>query len=235
MRKSSTLLAQKWANICVIIYSGQRGSRFKKASRHMKEEIVFSSFLWYEKGGVDVNFVEPIRDNNKIQDILGYLKRTNERNYIMFMLGLYTGLRISDILKLQVKHVRDKDVIRMREQKTNKQKSIPINGPLKRALNSYVEGKEEYEYLIANSKTGISPISRQHAYEIIRSIGIMFGVPNLGTHSLRKTFGYHYYQKTNDIAILQDIFNHSDPAITLRYIGINEDTIADAYASIRYF
>lgn len=201
----------------------------------MKEEIVFSSFLWYEKGGVDVNFVEPIRDNNKIQDILGYLKRTNERNYIMFMLGLYTGLRISDILKLQVKHVRDKDVIRMREQKTNKQKSIPINGPLKRALNSYVEGKEEYEYLIANSKTGISPISRQHAYEIIRSIGIMFGVPNLGTHSLRKTFGYHYYQKTNDIAILQDIFNHSDPAITLRYIGINEDTIADAYASIRYF
>ena len=63
----------------------------------------------------------------------------------------------------------------------------------------------------------------------------MFGVPNLGTHSLRKTFGYHYYQKTNDIAILQDIFNHSDPAITLRYIGINEDTIADAYASIRYF
>lgn len=201
----------------------------------MKEEIVFSSFLWYEKGGVDVNFVEPIRDNNKIQDILGYLKRTNERNYIMFMLGLYTGLRISDILKLQVKHVRDKDVIRMREQKTNKQKTIPINGPLKRALNSYVEDKEEYEYLIANSKTGISPISRQHAYEIIRSIGIMFGVPNLGTHSLRKTFGYHYYQKTNDIAILQDIFNHSDPAITLRYIGINEDTIADAYASIRYF
>lgn len=201
----------------------------------MKEEIVFSSFLWYEKGGVDVNFVEPIRDNNKIQDILGYLKRTNERNYIMFMLGLYTGLRISDILKLQVKHVRNKDVIRMREQKTNKQKTIPINGPLKRALNSYVEDKEEYEYLIANSKTGISPISRQHAYEIIRSIGIMFGVPNLGTHSLRKTFGYHYYQKTNDIAILQDIFNHSDPAITLRYIGINEDTIADAYASIRYF
>lgn len=181
-----------------------------------------------------MNFVEPIRDPNKIQDILSYLKKSNERNYIMFMLGLYTGLRISDILKLQVKHVRGKEVLRMREQKTNKQKNIPISKPLKRALSGYIENKEDYEYLIANSKTGMNPITRQHAYELIKSTGNMFGVAHLGTHSLRKTFGYHYYQRTNDIAILQDIFNHSDPAITLRYIGINEDTIADAYASIIY-
>lgn len=181
-----------------------------------------------------MNFVEPIRDPNKIQDILIYLKKRSERDYIMFMLGLYTGFRISDILRLQVKDVRNKDSIRKREKKTGKQKTVPIGKPLKKALASYIEGKEDYEYLIANSKTGLNPISRQHAYEIIKGVGNMFGVENLGTHSLRKTFGYHYYVRTKDIAVLQDIFNHSDPAITLRYIGINGDTIADAYASIIY-
>ena len=181
-----------------------------------------------------MNFVEPIRDPNKIQDILGYLKKEKLRDYIMFMLGLFTGMRISDILRLQVKNVRGKNTIRIREKKTGKYKVIPISKPLKKALEYYVEGKEEYEYLIANSKTGMQPISRQHAYEIIKSVGDMFGVEHLGTHSLRKTFGYHYYMRTKDIAVLQDIFNHSDPAITLRYIGINGDTIADAYASIIY-
>jgi len=92
-----------------------------------------------------------------------------------------------------------------------------------------------YEYLIANSKTGIDPISRQHAYKIIRDTCNGFGIENVGTHSLRKTFGYNYYNKTKNIAVLQNIFNHSEPSITLRYIGINQDTISDAYESMSYF
>lgn len=69
-----------------------------------------------------MNYVEPIRDNNKLEDILKYLKKNNFRNYILFCLGLYTGLRISDILKLQVKHVKDKDNIRIREKKQRRVK-----------------------------------------------------------------------------------------------------------------
>jgi site-specific recombinase, phage integrase family len=182
-----------------------------------------------------VNYVEPIRDNNKLEDILKYLKKTNKRNYILFCLGLYTGLRISDILKLQVKHVKDKDSIRIKEKKTNKSRVIKINKFLKKELDIYIDGKEEYEYLIANSKTGIDPISRQHAYKIIRDTCNGFGIENVGTHSLRKTFGYNYYNKTKNIAVLQNIFNHSEPSITLRYIGINQDTISDAYESMSYF
>jgi len=182
-----------------------------------------------------VNYVEPIRDNNKLEDILKYLKKNNFRNYILFCLGLYTGLRISDILKLQVKHVKDKDNIRIREKKTKKSKVIKINKFLRKELNDYIEGKEEYEYLIANSKSGINPITRQHAYYIVKETCEKFGIYNVGTHSLRKTFGYNYYNKTKNIAVLQNIFNHSEPSITLRYIGINQDTISDAYESINYF
>lgn len=182
-----------------------------------------------------MNYVEPIRDNNKLEDILRYLKKINVRNYILFCLGLFTGLRISDILKLQVKHVRGKDSIRIKEKKTKKNKVIKINKFLKRELEAYIEGKEDYEYLIANSKTGIKPITRQQAYKIIRDTCSSFGIENVGTHSLRKTFGYNYYNKTKNIAVLQNIFNHSEPSITLRYIGINQDTISDAYESMSYF
>lgn len=84
-----------------------------------------------------MNYVEPIRDNNKLEDILKYLKKTNKRNYMLFCLGLYTGLRISDILKLQVKHVKDKDSIRIKEKKTNKSKVIKINKFLKKELDIY--------------------------------------------------------------------------------------------------
>jgi integrase len=51
------------------------------------------------------------------------------------------------------------------------------------------------------------------------------GLEDIGTHTLRKTFGYHHYQQNKDVAILQQIFNHSSPSITLRYIGINQDII----------
>ncbi|MBP5615545.1 MAG: tyrosine-type recombinase/integrase, partial [Alphaproteobacteria bacterium] len=52
---------------------------------------------------------------------------------------------------------------------------------------------------------------------------------NFGTHTLRKTFGYHFYRQFNDIVMLQKILNHSHPAITLRYIGIEQDEINNSY------
>ena len=51
----------------------------------------------------------------------------------------------------------------------------------------------------------------------------------VGTHTLRKTFGYHHYQKFKDVAVLQKIFNHYSPQVTLRYIGIDQDIIDESY------
>ncbi|WAW14759.1 site-specific integrase [Peptostreptococcus equinus] len=183
-----------------------------------------------------MNFVEPIRDKNKLEDILNYLEKDRPKKYyILFVLGLYSGLRISDILPLQVKHVKSRDHISIREKKTGKAKKVTLNKFLKKKLDSYVEDMEDWEYLIPNSKVGNHPISRQQAYKVIKETCERFDVEHIGTHSLRKTFGYHYYQKTKDVAILQNIFNHSDPSVTLRYIGINQDTISEAYASMNFF
>lgn len=54
------------------------------------------------------------------------------------------------------------------------------------------------------------------------------GLDDIGTHTLRKTFGYHFYKQTKDVAFLQELFNHSDQRTTLRYIGINQDAMNNA-------
>lgn len=173
-----------------------------------------------------MNTVEPIRDMNLIRNIADYLKENSERDYVLFMFGIYSGLRISDILPLYVRDVRNKDYIYLREQKTGKEKRFIINDDLKKILKEYTKGKREYELLFPKSKgKGVkTPISRQRVWRILNDAAEHFGYKdNIGCHTMRKTFGYWLYVKTKDVATLQKIFNHSDPSITLRYIGINQD------------
>ncbi len=63
---------------------------------------------------------------------------------------------------------------------------------------------------------------------ILRNAAKKSGLSEIGTHTLRKTFGYHFYKKTKDIALLQELFNHSAPSVTLKYIGINQDIMDNA-------
>jgi len=180
-----------------------------------------------------MNTVEPIRELNLVWDIADYLKEKSERDYVMFLCGIYMGLRISDILKLKVRDVQKKQYVIIREIKTGKEKKFPINKELRPILDDYIMDKSEYEYLFC-SRQGNNPITRQQAYNIISEAGKKFGLDSIGTHTLRKTFGYHMYKQTGDIATLKEILNHSDVAVTFRYIGINQETKDDRIVSLSY-
>lgn len=169
-----------------------------------------------------MKIVQPIRDLDKLADILDYLEGSNERNYIMFMLGIHTGLRISDILCLRVRDVKGTHIT-LKENKKGKNNRLLIVSELKRALRRYISGKPDDEYLIKSRKGKNKPIRRETAYAILNEAARHFGIKEIGTHTLRKTFGYHFYQDSKDIAALQDILNHTDPDYTLRYIGVNQD------------
>ena len=73
------------------------------------------------------------------------------------------------------------------------------------------------------------PITTTQAYRIIVNAGEKVGLTNIGTHTMRKTFGYHHYKKFKDVALLQNILNHSSPSITLNYIGIKQEEIDVTY------
>ncbi|AEV89287.1 site-specific integrase [Bacillus thuringiensis] len=179
-----------------------------------------------------MNFVQPIRDPEQIQQIKEYLKEKNARNYILFVMGINTGLRISDILKLKVGDVQGSH-ISMREIKTGKQKRIQITPSLKRELKWFNEGREVEEYLLKSRKGKNRPIGRSMAYKILKSTAAEFGLDEIGTHTLRKTYGYHMYMQTKNIALLMEIFNHSSEKVTLRYIGVNQDAMDKAMSRFK--
>ena len=181
-----------------------------------------------------MNYVEPIRDKTTVQDIADYLKEVDEKYYIMFMIGIYSGLRVSDILKLKVRDVKGKTDIKLREKKTGKEKFFPVNKELYKAIEAYCRDKKDYDYIVPSARAKNKAVSREYAYRVIHEAGVRFGLYNLGTHTMRKTFGYHFYLQTKDIVLLMRIFNHNDQSKTLRYIGIEQSTINDAMKKFTY-
>lgn len=177
------------------------------------------------------NAVEPIRELEKIQEIKDYLLRRSYRDYFLFIFGINSGLRISDILPLRVMDVRYTKHLKVREKKTGNARKTIITDALKNEIEKYTKKSADSDYLFPSRK-GEQPISRIQAWQIIHDAAKSCHVDGaIGTHTLRKTFGYHFYQHTKDVAMLQYIFGHSSPSITLRYIGINDDMVDEALES----
>ena len=173
-----------------------------------------------------MQIVEPIRTLDNIEKIKKVLKSKKDRNFLLFILGINCGLRVSDLLQLKISDIKNKTHIELVEQKTGKMRRFPLNPTLTKLLNDYIKNKDENQWLFKSQKGVNQPITRIQAYRIIKKACERAGLnEHIDTHSLRKTFGYHLYKKTKDVALLQNILNHSSPAITLRYIGINQDII----------
>lgn len=169
--------------------------------------------------------VEPIREKYLIEKVKHILKQQGTRNYLLFIMGINVGLRISDTLKLKIKDVRNKDYVELYEQKTKKFKRFPISFSYKKELEDFIIGKNDEEWLF-ESRRGKKAITRIQAYRILQKACSEAGVTTrVGTHTLRKTFGYHFYQEYKDIGLLQHIFNHSSQQVTLLYIGITQEVV----------
>lgn len=185
-----------------------------------------------------VEFVQPIREKKQIENMKRYLKERNLRDYLLFVLGINSGLRISDLLKLTVEDVRDKDRVTIREQKTGKTKDFPLSDTCKKAITEYLKASTNTTDVLfpsrkaAGSKTS-GAISRQQAYDILNAAAKEVGITDaIGTHTLRKTFGYHAYKAGVGIEVIQKLLNHSAPSVTLRYLGITQDELDAVYVNL---
>lgn len=169
--------------------------------------------------------VQPLRTAKEIDDFRWSLSRyTSSRDLFMFNIGINTGLRISDIVPLKVKDVKDRSHLVITEKKTGKSKRFLIPKATRELIKHYIRGMNDEDYLFASRK-GNGHISTTQAYRALQIAANALGRDDIGTHTLRKTFGYHHYKKNKDVATLQILFNHSAPSITLRYIGITADEI----------
>lgn len=193
--------------------------------------------------------VEPIRDIKTIKRMRSFLKSQSTRNELLFILGINVGIRISDILKLKFSDLlkpnkKVKDSVTIKEKKTGKTKTFYIGDVVLKVLENYIKELSTFsldDYVFRSRKGENKPITRQQAYRILNNaaefIGLIERDPNtgvliggeIGTHTLRKTFGYHAYQNGVSLELLMTLFNHSSKTQTLRYIGITEDEKKEVY------
>lgn len=182
--------------------------------------------------------MQPIRDMRTVQDIQDTLYRQTDprgrREYLLWEIGIRMGLRVGDILDLRVGDLRGKKSYTYRPRKQrhkNKGRGVTITATidpkLQKIIRERTEGMADGDWLFpsrTHTRGGnVKPITRQMAYLDMKRIGKLCGVEGMGCHTLRKTFGYHYYQRHKDVAFLQEWFDHADTSTTLIYIGITED------------
>jgi integrase len=168
--------------------------------------------------------VQPLRTKKEIEDFKWALRHEGgERDRFLFVFGINTGLRVSDILKFHVADVIGRDHVMINEKKTKKIKRLFLPKALREEIESYTRGMTADSWLFPSRNGG--HISTTQAYRVLQKAADILERDDIGTHTMRKTYGYHYYKKTHDVAALQKLFNHSAPSITLKYIGITDEEL----------
>lgn len=177
--------------------------------------------------GGSVEYVEPIRDIEKINAIKRVLKKSSQRDLLLFIFGINTGIRVNELLSLKISDVWDgeriKEFLYLKSSNGEGKRAFYLNDRVQWALRIYFSQYDfkETDYLF-KSKKNDKPISRQQAYRIINAAAKEVGIKEkIGMHTLRKTFGYHAYRKGIAISILMEIYNHQSSSETLRYLGID--------------
>lgn len=172
-------------------------------------------------------------------------KLANDGNYKMSLLvsiGIFTGLRISDILSLHWNQLLDVSEFTITEKKTGKVRTIRIN----RQLQNHI--KECYDEIQPLSERSCILVSQKHCVFSVQRINCILKevkqryrlkVRNFSCHSLRKTFGrqvYNMNSENSEMALvkLMELFNHSNVSITKRYLGLRQEELLETYDCLTF-
>ncbi|MEI7898074.1 MAG: tyrosine-type recombinase/integrase [bacterium] len=179
----------------------------------------------------------------KAQSLILKLERDGDRNFaLLISIGIYTGLRISDILTLRWVDIIGKEFIEITEKKTKKFRKIKINPQLSEIINrSIVAGKiTKHDGLIFFNRFGTNAISVQWVNRALKEIAIKYSLgkdlDSFTSHSLRKSFGRRVFENNDNsersLILLSEMFNHSNIKTTKVYLGIRDKEIYDVYDNL---
>ncbi len=186
--------------------------------------------------------VEPVRNVKDIRAIKRLLANS-PRNYALFVIGINTNLRASDILSLTVGQVRNLklgDEVVLKEKKTGKERRITVNAEVLDAVTHLIKSLTAASpTLIDKTPLFVGQRGKMTVPTLSRMVGEWCSAINLkgnyGSHSMRKTFGYHQRTRLNtSVAELMVMFNHSSQKQTLDYLCIQPDEIREAYLKLSY-
>lgn len=211
-------------------------SKIKEQNAKNKKVPEKTTSKFTSLGKLKATAADSVKTLEEIEKIKKYfLDKKEYRNYCLFIVGITTGYRISDILKLKIKDFFDenyswKKEIDIIEQKTKKRRKMPITDNIKKAINLYLDHIITFNhetYIFKSQKGKNSPLDKSSVRKIFNDMAIKLKLPyHCSTHFLRKTFAYWFLQVHKDnmsaLATLQDILNHSSEKMTLKYCGIEK-------------
>jgi integrase len=181
--------------------------------------------------------------NDFISIITRLEKDENYRFCLLISIGVFTGLRISDLLSLRYSDLLNKETFSIREKKTKKQRSIKVNKDLREIVDRIVQKSNvtdlNEQIFINRFKTKTIDISYVNVKlkEIMKYYRIKLE-GNVSTHTFRKTLGRRVMEVNNysneSLVLLMELFGHSSMSITKRYLGIREQEIHNVYDSLTF-
>jgi integrase len=182
-------------------------------------------------------------DWDDFKSLISKLERDREYKFCLLVsIGVFSGLRISDLLELRYHQFINTEILTIQEKKTKKTRRIKINEDLKELIVRIKEkiGVSDDNQFIFINKYGTKPIDQSYVNvklkELLRKYGIVME-GNASSHLFRKTLGNRVLRLNNysseSVILLMELFSHSSPAMTKRYLGIREKQIMDVYDSVR--
>ena len=181
--------------------------------------------------------------NDFISLITRLEKDENYKFCLLISIGVFTGLRISDLLTLKYSDLLNSETFYIKEKKTQKQRSIKVNKDLKEIVSRIVQKSKvnDLEQLIFINKYGTKSIDKSYVNVKLKEIIKMYRIRlegNVSTHTFRKTLGRRVMEVNNysneSLILLMDLFGHSSMSITKRYLGIREQEIHNVYDSLTF-
>ena len=173
-----------------------------------------------------MKLVEPIKNIEDINKIKDYLKSKNLRNYLIFVMGINTGIKTCQMLELRVQDILDNES-KIRSHISINGIEYDITSNTKKAIEEYIlstaieENKGSYLF---KSNKGDLPIDRSHLYRILNDAAKKCEIDlAIGNETLRKTFGYHYYYQIGDLKYLQLVLNQKSVSKLYDYLDIDNN------------
>ena len=182
-------------------------------------------------------------DWEDFKSLISKLERDGDFKFsLLISIGVFTGLRISDLLQLRFNQFEGTDILTITEIKTKKQRRIKINQDLKEivARLKFKMNIVDTNQSIFINKYGTKPIDKSYVNVKLKEIFKKYDIileGNASSHLFRKTLGNRVLRLNNysaeSVILLMELFSHSSPAMTKKYLGIREKEIHDVYDSVR--
>lgn len=141
--------------------------------------------------------------------------------------GINTALRISDLLEITLQEAQTGQ-LRVVEGKTGKPRTIKLNEPAMAIVKARSKPGAVYLFEVDSNRAKGKPVSRVAVARAFKAVGDELGIA-LGTHSMRKTRGWMLHKAGKSIELICKVLNHSSPAVTMAYIGLTAQDVADTY------